>query len=100
MARVVVGADVHGFPAHAGIDPDLLRLVHPQVGFPRPRGDRPSAVQVSVVQIGVSPAHAGIDRRHQQVLLENNWFPRPRGDRPSGHGCGNIFSLVSPPTRG
>ena len=109
-----------GFPAHAGMDPRLLRQRRSRLGFPRTRGDGPRRVMKSGPPIWVSPhtrgwtrvaslsgsclhgfpAHAGMDPRASPRGRLPTGFPRTRGDGPSAR-CDSAESIsVSPHTRG
>ena len=48
-----------GFPAHAGIDLVIAQLDAETCGFPRPRGDRPSILQIETIGAEVSPPTRG-----------------------------------------
>ena len=94
--------DLHGFPAHAGMDrPSGQRTQRPR-RFPRPRGDGPCRLLHWVSHSWVSPptrgwtipyvtddptrhgfpAHAGMDRALLPGSHADQRFPRPRGDGP------------------
>ena len=87
-----------GVPAHAGMDPRGRRLPRGPRGFPRTRGDGPSASRGSCLRCSVSPhtrgwtlapldigrgvrgfpAHAGMDPLPRSRRTETRWFPRTR----------------------
>ena len=110
----------HGFPAHAGMDPEDGPVVVVDRGFPRPRGDGPTLDTTSPSRPPVSPptrgwtlrerrhlsggrgfpAHAGMDRWRTTSGTWRSWFPRPRGDGPPEDVPGRSSAGVSPPTRG
>ena len=109
-----------GFPAHAGMDPRAAIHWGRVEGFPRPRGDGPSATRPSTYSRMVSPptrgwtrlvviqhrvgggfpAHAGMDLLGVVVGHSRSGFPRPRGDGPTRYVANDGLSMVSPPTRG
>ena len=109
-----------GFPAHAGMDPDTIVHSLRFNGFPRPRGDGPSATPIIPQIAGVSPptrgwtlqqagrgrglagfpAHAGMDLDWDWGTIARWGFPRPRGDGPSPGRSTCCRRQVSPPTRG
>ena len=90
------------FPAHAGMDPQTLSAPDGVGGFPRPRGDGPSAAPRTTWRYRVSPptrgwtlrrgagrdvpggfpAHAGMDRNLRTLSNTTHRFPRPRGVGP------------------
>ena len=91
-----------GFPAHAGMDRRQQQAAAEATGFPRTRGDGPTAEWEAVTGYTVSPhtrgwthaacrpdalgcgfpAHAGMDPPGNTVVLGPVWFPRTRGDGP------------------
>ncbi len=93
-------------PAHAGIDQQKALLSKGLERLPRPRGDRPAAVDAGAPRLPsppptrgstrrlfrvrharrVSPAHAGIDHGGREHRDDRGGLPRPRGDRP-GHSA-------------
>ena len=75
------GAD-RGFPAHAGMDPQLRCSYSVLVGFPRTRGD------------------AGMDPRRSQTAQDPYGFSRTRGDGPCTTTSLALVIAVSPHTRG
>ena len=110
----------HASPAHAGIDLGPCIRMFFISGFPRPRGDRPSAsatpparrllppptrgstlCQTVWICPGLaSPAHAGIDPTHNPSTRRTSGFPRPRGDRPLDRDEMGKSIKLPPPTRG
>ncbi len=109
-----------GSPAHAGMVPPPAPRLRKSVGFPRPRGDGPSAgsqlnrvcmvppptrgwshVEVSdTFKHPGSPAHAGMVPILFNGLEHRKRFPRPRGDGPHCDRVSLCQSMVPPPTRG
>ena len=53
------GLDTPGSPAHAGIDPPEIDEKRAEIGFPRPRGDRPLVVQMPTGAGKVPPPTRG-----------------------------------------
>ena len=109
-----------GFPAHAGMDPDIDGAGGASDGFPRTRGDGPdidarpgAAAAVSPHTRGWTadparrirrprgfPAHAGMDPRSSSASSSSTRFPRTRGDGPGGDHRHRVARRVSPHTRG
>ena len=109
-----------GFPAHAGMDPGVLRRSECSRRFPRPRGDGPCGIPTLRPALRVSPptrgwttvelhqeeitlgfpAHAGMDPKEHREALKALRFPRPRGDGPLPRTISGPALRVSPPTRG
>ena len=48
-----------GSPAHAGIDPYVVRLFLDEDGFPRTRGDRPTGLLLHLAREKVPPHTRG-----------------------------------------
>ncbi len=118
--RRIIGGNVTGSPAHAGMVPTTLQSPGVAVWFPRPRGDGPGP-QLSVIagngvppptrgwphqwhdwrrHVRGSPAHAGMAPAGRQPSRAGRGFPRPRGDGPSPPVVANAPPAVPPPTRG
>ena len=95
-------APPHGFPAHAGMDPDYKGRTCYMSELPRARGDGPGRAYwlegagmasprtrgwtrqgdgVALPHRGF-PAHAGMDPRPRLWPLERSGLPRARGDGP------------------
>ena len=109
-----------GFPAHAGMDPGLLRRQPSRRRLPRTRGDGPQPRSVDAPRTTASPhtrgwtprhrrvavavvgfpAHAGMDPAPRPLRLRRGRLPRTRGDGPCAPAlCARIY-LASPHTRG
>ncbi|MDB6134171.1 MAG: hypothetical protein JWM59_2414 [Verrucomicrobiales bacterium] len=108
------------FPAHAGMDRLPCARPAPPGGFPRPRGDGPVKVNLTLTLHLFSPptrgwtarrpiqqppgivfpAHAGMDRPCGVAESGGDRFPRPRGDGPCAPALKPICPPFSPPTRG
>jgi len=91
-----------GYPACAGIDPQVRGWVAPVQRLPRMRGDRPAGYRYIQLSWKATPhargstltlyailtrplgypACAGIDLRHVRQTSTTLWLPRMRGDRP------------------
>ena len=124
-----VGRGLHGFPAHAGMDPSTpLHKLSP-LRLPRARGDGPEQKRAERASPGELasprtrgwtagepegwtryqtpgtdrsgfPAHAGMDPRRAASRLASPRLPRARGDGPC-HRRSNIrLTPASPRTRG
>ena len=109
-----------GFPAHAGMDRTGGAGPVGRRGFPRTRGDGPSAASALAARMRVSPhtrgwtrsvqrleavqrgfpAHAGMDHAHAGGHLPGAGFPRTRGDGPRFAIIWDGIVTVSPHTRG
>ena len=120
VVHVAVGADVRGFPAHAGMDPGDGRTASPGRWLPRTRGDGPgryltgtmtatasphtrgwTATKTIVEGTGAGfPAHAGMDPCGPVSRSGCLWLPRTRGDGPSLSRSGSASRTASPHTRG
>ena len=109
----------YGFPAHAGMDPDMPAPPSANARFPRTRGDGPRREESEPHAQGVSPhtrgwtlgrprraphdegfpAHAGMDPSSLPTCTPTARFPRTRGDGPQdGLFCRHIHR-VSPHMR-
>ena len=114
------GHQVRGFPAHAGMDPDLSVPAGPAGRLPRTRGDGPYQAGATFVHFPASPhtrgwtrrrrsarrpppgfpAHAGMDPDSSDTPRHRTRLPRTRGDGPYAAAlCARIY-LASPHTRG
>ena len=119
--RLTIRRDIDdGFPAHAGIDPDVHTSYEFPRRLPRARGDRPLLAAVIASYGRASPrtrgstcgqhvrlwhfrgfpAHAGIDLSRLPLRRETKWLPRARGDRPSIKSNSASRFRASPRTRG
>ena len=76
---------LHGFPAHAGMDPGEDGALTSAAGLPRPRGDGPRSSRSTVTGATGFPAHAGMDlgrlrqtrRCSKASPPTRGWTPRP-----------------------
>ena len=113
-------AGARGFPAHAGMDPCVIRPSPGGSWIPRTRGDGPGLITLTDVGAADSPhtrgwtphhrarlrfphgfpAHAGMDRTHRSPAFVTGWIPRTRGDGPGLVDPGDVFLQDSPHTRG
>ena len=111
---------VHGFPAHAGMDPSRPHVQMSASGLPRTRGDGPVVHRRGRVRYRASPhtrgwtsasrrlpvpdhgfpAHAGMDPRSSRFLMRPSRLPRTRGDGPVGSVVALRPNPASPHTRG
>ena len=110
----------NGSPAHAGMVPSRSTTTASSPGFPRARGDGPTAspffglfarvpprtrgwsqfkADTSLLEEG-SPAHAGMVPHFQAKRGAAARFPRARGDGPRQHLTPDELSEVPPRTRG
>ncbi len=107
-------------PAHAGMDPRLVRRVDSPGSLPRPRGDGPHGAGIGTRRGQsppptrgwtrlprvprwkghVSPAHAGMDPARYPRVRAAGGLPRPRGDGPGGILRVVLIAPSPPPTRG
>ena len=112
--------ELHGFPAHAGMDRGCSPSRRAPDGFPRTRGDGPARWLdfshdgmvsphtrgwTASTPLGADrrvgfPAHAGMDPSPLEMRPATPWFPRTRGDGPEGGRARSRPSPVSPHTRG
>ena len=110
----------HGFPAHAGMDPEYLCRARPAPRLPRTRGDGPRRQHRTSFWSGASPhtrgwtrrqvvhvaarpgfpAHAGMDLNATDTSSFVGRLPRTRGDGPSIDHPRRAPVLASPHTRG
>ena len=110
----------HGYPACAGIDPDMPSLTLRPIGLPRMRGDRPlvfdelqamgkatpharGSTPMSPLRrarwIGY-PACAGIDPSPPREAWIDSRLPRMRGDRPLSSTAPTSRGTATPHARG
>ena len=109
-----------GYPAHAGMLPDMPTPSHPDEGLPRTRGDAPHDGLVGKVGLRVTPhtrgcsrvaerpradgpgypAHAGMLLRAVCLARAFSRLPRTRGDAPLLHARDFPGLEVTPHTRG
>ena len=88
-----------GFPAPAGMDPDMDAAGVPRHGIPRTRGDGPDAAHaVSQTQVD-SPHPRGWTRGDVRVLVGGDGFPAPAGMDPARRTSAPSRSGI-PRTRG
>ena len=109
-----------GFPAHAGMDPDLPYRAPPAARLPRTRGDGPVADRLFGERLQASPhtrgwtprpqaplrarcgfpAHAGMDPPRPPADAARSRLPRTRGDGPKCQAACDDSVRASPHTRG
>ena len=120
VRRAMSPARGPGFPAHAGMDPGTISVVHDGLGIPRTRGDGPALAINADWTLTDSPhtrgwtrvhhahwrpargfpAHAGMDRSPATPASLSARIPRTRGDGPSPRALPPSSSPDSPHTRG
>ena len=118
--RVSRGPSIRGSPAHAGMDPAVLRLRSTRPRLPRSRGDGPKCnsrawrraaappltrgwtpfIFSAAVRICGSPAHAGMDPVSNRSTSSATGLPRSRGDGPALWGILYNGTEAPPLTRG
>ena len=109
-----------GFPAHAGMDPQLAQSPPASQWLPRTRGDGPVLAALAGMRPGASPhtrgwtparlstagnghgfpAHAGMDPDDGGRHRDPAGLPRTRGDGPCASGWRRLNGRASPHTRG
>ena len=110
---------IHGFSAHAEIDPRHRAVRYGCRGLLRPRGDRPATERGNALSGLASPptrrstrcfsclrdfhpgfsAHAEIDPTGRERTRSPAGLLRPRGDRPAERAGTVLGRRASPPTR-
>ena len=73
-----------GFPAHAGMDPNLTARSTTSTRFPRTRGDGPCARRTGSAASAVSPHTRGWTQRHDVIRRVDLGFPAHAGMDPGG----------------
>ena len=88
-----------GFPAHAGMDPWMVKYGRHPVWLPRTRGDGPRPPPARLRQQPASPHTRGWTQRRQWTMEQRGGFPAHAGMDPAGsHGSSSRTRL--PRTRG
>ena len=89
-----------GFPAHAGMDPNLALRVRLRLGLPRTTRGWTPAAGPEVCELVGFPAHAGMDPSAISPPPRRPWLPRTRGDGPAAWTRVPAGTVASPHTRG
>ena len=112
--------DEVGSPAHAGMDPPIVKRPSAADGLPRTRGDGPvpygsrhrlrwapphtrgwtGSTHRDTARARGSPAHAGMDPERLVGRCRSPWLPRTRGDGPVIDVMPKYSTMAPPHTRG
>ena len=88
------------FPAHAGMNRDVLHIDVRPTSVPRTRGDEPHSTPALDSLACVFPAHAGMNRSKVRSARRRRCVPRTRGDEPLAWQTAPPSRRCSPHTRG